>query len=182
MVKPQVSDKSVIDKTGKGWEEWFTLLDNDNCTKLDHKGIVAILRDKYFVGDWWQQMIAVSYEQARGLRQVHEKQDGFQISKNKTINCEISVLFKAWEDEQLRQQWLEAGAFVVRKVTPNKSMRITWEDGTSWLDVMFYQRNEKTQVSINHSKLPTADAAEKMKAFWENQLLRLEKFIMQTYS
>ena len=40
------------------------------------------------------------------------------------------------------------------KLRNNKSMRITWVDGTSHLDVYFYPKREKTQVTINHGKLP----------------------------
>ena len=34
---------------------------------MNHKQIVALLYAKHNVGPWWQQMVTVTYEQARGL-------------------------------------------------------------------------------------------------------------------
>jgi hypothetical protein len=68
-----MSDEAVEAKTGKTWSRWFKHLDAAGARKMTHQEIVAHLRDKHDVRPWWQQMVAVTYEQARGLREIHEK-------------------------------------------------------------------------------------------------------------
>src|SRR4051794_6251451 len=77
--KPRMSDEAVESKTGKTWSRWFKHLDAAGAKKMTHREIVAHLRDKHDVRSWWQQMVAVTYEQARGLREVGEKPGGFEI-------------------------------------------------------------------------------------------------------
>ncbi len=59
MPEPQVSNDAVKAKTGKSWEEWFSLMDAQGCGKMNHKEIVAVLHNTFHVGAWWQQMITV---------------------------------------------------------------------------------------------------------------------------
>lgn len=68
-----MSDESVKERTGKVWAEWFKILDKAGAKKWPHQEIAAYLRDEQKVGPWWGQMISVSYEQARGLREKFQK-------------------------------------------------------------------------------------------------------------
>ena len=53
--------------------------------------------------------------------------------------------------------------FTVRKATENKSLRITWIDDATNLDVQFYAKGEtKCQVTLEHARLKSAKAAEKI--------------------
>src|SRR4028118_2248871 len=130
----RVSDDAVRAKTGKQWSEWFALLDQAGAEQMDHKTIVAFLREQHGIEPWWQQMVTVTYEQARGLRARHQKPDGYQISVSKTIAASAATLYRAWHDEVIRPRWLPDAAFHVRVATPDKSMRLTWNDD-SWVDV-----------------------------------------------
>src|ERR1051325_1802899 len=171
--KPRMSDEAVQAKTGKTWLRWFKHLDAAGAKKMTHQEIVAHLRDKHEVRPWWQQMVAVTYEQARGLREMHEKPSGYEISVSRTIDASISKAFKAWVDDKTRKLWLPAN-FTIRKSTPNKTVRITWSDGT---DVVagFYPKGEgKCQVVAQHAKLKDAKAGGKMKDFWAGALDRLK--------
>src|ERR1041384_1367812 len=127
--KPRMSDEAVQAKTGKTWSRWFKHLDAAGAKKMTHQEIVAHLRDKHDVRAWWQQMVAVTYEQARGLREVGEKPSGYEISVSRTIDAPVSKAFKAWTDDKTRRQWLPED-FSVRKSTPNKTLRATWNDDT----------------------------------------------------
>ncbi len=54
-------------------------------------------------------------------------------------------------------------------------MRITWIDGATHLDVTFYVKGDaKSQVIVQHGKLPDAKGAETMKAYWSEALDRLK--------
>ena len=58
------------------------------------------------------------------------------------------------------------GALTV-KATTDRSLRITWADGKTSVQVMFYPKGDgKCQVVADHSKLKDAKAAARMKAYW----------------
>jgi uncharacterized protein YndB with AHSA1/START domain len=171
---PRMSDAAVKAKTGKTWKQWFTILDKAGAKKLSHKEIVKFLNEKHSVGPWWQQMVTVNYEQQSGLRGNHERPDGFQISVSRTLNVPVEKLYQSFQKEPARSTWLDEKGLLVRKATPNKSMRMTWKDGKTSLEINFYPKETgKSQVVVQHSKLPNAAAATKMKTYWGKALDRL---------
>jgi len=176
-VTPKISDEAVAAKTGKTWKQWFGILDREGSRKKTHQEIVAVLSKKYRVGSWWQQMVAVSYEQAKGLRARHEKPEGFQITRSKTIGAAVDDVFEAWGNARKRAQWLPGSKLTIRKATENKSLRITWGDGTM-IEVGFFPKGgAKTQVAVQHGKLATARVAAAQKVFWGEALDRLAQLV-----
>lgn len=171
-----MSDDAVKAKTGKTWKEWFAVLDKAGANKMTHQEIVKYLNEKQGVGPWWQQMVTVTYEQARGLRDVHQKPQGYEISVSRTINAPIAKAYKYIANEKTRNTWLGENGIVVRKATPNKIVRATWSDGKTSLAIAFLSKGaDKTQVVAQHSKLPTAKASASMKAYWGKALDRLKE-------
>ena len=119
-------------------------------------------------------MVAVTYEQQRGMREQHQRPEGFQISVSRTVNAPIAKLFKSFENAKARNAWLAEEGLVVRKATANKSMRVTWVDGKTSLEINFYPKdNDKSLVVVQHSKLPDAKSSAKMKTYWATALDRL---------
>lgn len=170
-----MSDEAVEAKTGKNWSRWFKHLDAAGAKKMAHQEIVAHLHDKHGVRSWWQQMIAVTYEQARGLRETHEKPDGYEISVSRTIATPVTKAYKSWVDDRTRKKWLAANV-TIRKATANKSLRLAWEDGKTSLAVAFLPKeSDKVQVVAQHSKLPDAKAAARMKKYWGEALDKLKE-------
>jgi len=173
--KPRMSDEAVEAKTGKTWSRWFKHLDAAGAKKMTHQEIAAHLSDKHDVRPWWTQMITVTYEQARGLREVHEKPEGYEISISRTISAPVSKAFKAWTDEKTRRKWLTS-KMQIRKASANKSLRITWEDGKTSVAAAFMPKgSDRCQVVAQHMKLPDSKAAAKMKKFWGEALDRLKE-------
>ncbi len=172
----RAGDAAVQARTGKTWREWFKILDAAGAKNLDHKGIVAYLGNHYpKLGGWWQQMVAVAYEQERGLREKYQGPTGYGISVSKTFAVSVPTLYRAWQNPKARGRWLEDAAFVIRKATPSKSMRITWVDGKTSVDVGFHLKGRsKSQISVQHSKLADARAAARMKTYWAQTLERLK--------
>ena len=171
----RMSDAAVQAKTGKTWKEWFGILDKAGARKMDHKQIVAHLVKRHKVGPWWQQMVAVNYEQARGLREKHQTSDGFAASGSRTIAAALPALYRAWQDERARRRWLPNASLTIRTATPEKSLRILWGDGKSRLDVYFYGRGKgKSLVSVDHRRLADAKEAARMKTYWSHALDRLK--------
>jgi uncharacterized protein YndB with AHSA1/START domain len=179
--KPQVSDEAVQAKTGRGWSEWLSLLDEAGAAQMSHPEIVAYLNSHFSIEPWWQQTVTVTYEQARGLRQKHETSEGFQISASKTIGAPIGKAFSAWNDVKSRQAWLGDAALQIRKATADKSIRITWEQGpekgTSVEVYLYAKGQDKCQVAVNHTKLRSAAAGEKMKKYWSARLEALKELL-----
>lgn len=170
-----MSDQAVKAKTGKTWKEWFAILTRAGAKKMSHQEIVKLLASKHNVGPWWQQMVAVTFEQQSGLRETHEKPSGYEISVSRTMNVPLRLVYQAFAKENERSSWLQEDGFTIRKATPNKSMRVTWIDGKTSVEFYFAQKAAaKTQVVAQHSKLPDAKAAAKMKSYWRGKLDRLQ--------
>jgi len=169
-----IGDEAVRARTGKTWAEWFTLLDAAGAKEMTHPQITAIL-DAQGIDGWWCQMVTVGYEQERGLRQKHQKTDGFAAGVSRTFAVPLAALYAAWHDERTRRRWLGDHALTIRKVTQDKSMRITWAvDGTN-VEVNFYAKGAaKSQAAVQHGKLAGPDDVERLKAFWAEALDRLK--------
>ncbi len=173
---PRMSDAAVKAKTGKTWKEWFAILDRAGASNLSHQEIVKYFHTKQGVGPWWQQMLTVTYEEARGLRERHQKPEGFQISVSRTVSVPLAKLYKAFANDRARKAWLGEEGLVVRTATIDKSMRVTWNDGKSSLEIAFLPKgDEKSQVVVQHSKLPNSKASAKMKKYWGTALDRLRE-------
>jgi len=172
---PKIGDEALKAKTGKTWKEWFAALDKAGANKMSHSEIADYLYEKLKVPGWWNQMVAVTYEQVRGLRQKYEKPEGYEISVSKVIPVPLSSLYKSWMDEKVRNSWLKEKGMVVRKATPNKSIRAAWNDKKTRLEVNFYAKgSSKSQVVVQHAKLGNMSQAEKMKKYWKEKLEKLD--------
>jgi hypothetical protein len=168
-----ISTAAVSKATGHGWNYWLRALDRAGAAGLPHKEIVKVLYEKLGLKkSWWVQMVTVGYEQARGLRKLNQKSDGFVATVSRTVSVPISALFAAWEEGR-RGDWLP-DALEVRRATKNKSMRITWPDG-SGVDVNFYDKGgSRTVVAIEQGKLPDEGAVAAVKQLWGSTLDRLK--------
>jgi hypothetical protein len=173
-----IGDEAVAAKTGRGWNDWFALLDKAGAAKWPHKDIAAYLHDIQYCPNWWSQMITVGYEQARGLRVKHQVADGFSASASKTISVPPLALFAAWANPKRRAKWLPDGdTIIVRKATPAKSIRITWTDGSN-VDVGFFAKGEsKAQVAVEQCKLKSLRDVARVKAYWAKTLENLKELL-----
>lgn len=171
-----VSDAAVKAATGKDWAGWFAVLEAVNAVTMSHTQIAAYLSREQGVSGWWSQTVANGYERERGLREKHQMPSGYQVSVSRTMGVPLARLYKAWSDPDSRSRWLSEESVVVRKATPEKSVRLTWIDGHTSVEVGFYPKGDaRSQVTVQHSKLASAAAGERMKAYWKEALGRLER-------
>lgn len=56
---------------------------------MSYKDIARHLHEKYQISSWLSQMVTATYEQKKGLRNKHERPDGYSIS----ISRDIQLLF-----------------------------------------------------------------------------------------
>jgi hypothetical protein len=170
-----VGSEAVARATGKGWDEWLKVLDRAGARSMEHKEIALLLSRKCGVPNWWSQMVTVGYERAKGLRAKHQVAGGWSVSSSKTIDVPVKSLFLAWKDPKKRAAWLKDHGFTVRKATAPKSMRITWVDGKSNVDVGFTPKGaRKSTVAVQHDKLASAKDVAKKRAYWAKSLEKLK--------
>lgn len=182
-LKKTISDQAVLEKTGKVWIDWFKIIDQTGGPELNHKEIVAFLKTSYRLSPWWQQIITVTYEQQTGRREKHQKSDGFQISKSKTVNQPLMRLLEAWVSADLRHQWLENASVTIRRTNQDKFLRMNWVDGKTTVEVQFHPKDKmKTQLTVQHSKIDNLEEAERLKQYWQQQLNHLEAILSQKKS
>jgi hypothetical protein len=166
-----MSDESIRRRTGKGWEEWFDLLDDWEGTEQKHREIARWLREEQGIDGWDAQSVTVSYERARGMRAVGEGPQGFSATASKTVAVPVERLFDAFMDESLRGSWLPSADLRERTATRPRSARFDWEDGRTRVVVGFDSKGEaKSSVGLAHEKLANAEESERMKAFWRQRL------------
>jgi hypothetical protein len=122
------SDENIRRRTGRGWEEWFELLDRWGAAERTHREIARWVAEQQGVVPlaWNAQAVTASYERARGLRVVGEKPDGFAITASKTIAAPAERLYDAFLDPSLRERWLPDAELRERTGTRPKSARFDW--------------------------------------------------------
>jgi uncharacterized protein YndB with AHSA1/START domain len=166
-----MSDETIAAKTGCSWEKWVNHLDHFGAASKPHGEIARHVHEKFGVPGWWAQAVTVGYERIRGLRAIGQRRSGsYEVSKSKTVAAPVEQLFAAFADERARQRWMPGVAFTVRKATPSKSMRITWDDGTSVEAGFFPKGPGKSMVAVAHTKLPDKARADELKRFWGEHL------------
>jgi hypothetical protein len=178
LANEKIGDAALAAKTGKTWQEWFAVLDAAGAAKMEHTEIATWLSDQYGSEKGWHwQMITAGYEQERGLRRKNETPDGFEVSISRTIAASPEALLRAWTDEAIRRSWLPDAEMTITTDNPGKSLRARWEDGRERVDVNVYPKGEKTQITVQHRRLPDPEAAERSKAYWKEGLERLRNLV-----
>ncbi|HYT87172.1 MAG TPA: hypothetical protein VEL76_00500 [Gemmataceae bacterium] len=172
------SDATLKAKTGCAWERWVKALDRAQAYTWPHRDIAEYVHEKYKVPGWWAQTVTVGYERIKGLRAIGQRRDGsFEATKSKTFAVPLARLYGAFHDARTRARWLPGVDLTVKTATRGKSMRITWPDRTS-VDVGFARRGAaKSQVQLQHGKLPDRAAATRVKQYWAERLGALESVL-----
>jgi len=166
-----MSEAALEAATGRTWERWVKALDSVNAQEWPHRKIADYVYEKFKISGWWAQSVTVGYERIRGLREIGQRRGGtYEASKSRTFGVPVAVLFNAFAEPRTRARWLKDVKLTVRKATPNKSVRITWDDDTSVEVFLMAKGTGKSSASVQHRKLPTRESVNRMKAFWSDRL------------
>ena len=175
------TDATMVEKTGRSWTEWTRELDGHGASALKHGEIVAILTGTYGIPGWWSQTVAVGYERIKGLRAKGQRLNGdFDVSKSRTYNVPVEVLFAAWFEDELRRTWLLDVEATPRSVTAPKLIRLQLTDGTRVVCWFSARSGAKSVVALQHEKLPDAEAADMARETWSRRLDRLAGILAGT--
>jgi hypothetical protein len=172
-----MADESISKQTGRTWAEWVEHLDAFGAKDKPHRDVAEYVHS-IGVRDWWAQTVTVGYERIRGLRAIGQRRGGsWETTKSKTIAVPVDALYDAWANARTRKRWLGDVKLKVRTATRPKSMRITWDDGTS-VDVGFFAKGPaKSSVAVAHVKLASKEDADARKQFWSEKLDALAKLL-----
>jgi uncharacterized protein YndB with AHSA1/START domain len=176
-VRLATSDEKIRQRTGRGWEEWFEMLDEWGAADRSHRETARWLAQQQGVDPlaWNVQAVASSYQRARELREPGEKDDGYAITASKTIHVPVHRLFDAVVDASLRVGWLPDGQLSERTATRPKSARFDWSEGRTRVNVTFLNRGEnKSTIALEHRRMASTEEAEQMKNYWRARLAALK--------
>lgn len=173
-----MSDEAIRRRTGRGWEEWFDLLDAWGAADRTHTQIARWVAEEHAIDGWDAQAVTVSYERATGRRAVGQHADGFAISASKTVAVPVDQLFDAFVEGSMRDRWLPEGGLHERTALKPKSVRFDWHDGATRVNVFFTPKGEaRSTAAIQHERLPDAEEAERMRAYWRDRVAVLKEVL-----
>jgi hypothetical protein len=174
-----VSDVSVRERTGRGREEWFELLDAAGARDWDHRRIARWLGEEHQVSGWWCQSLTVAYEQARGMRLPGQRSDGtFEAGVSVTLPVPREEAWTWVADPERVARWLDVDV-EVRGETAPKTVRWGWPDGTRVMVAVDAlpdaAAGPRSRVSVAHGALPGPEVLGEAKAAWKDRLARLKQ-------
>ena len=195
-----ISAEAVARATGRDWNDWLYFLDGLGARQMTHKEIVGVLgTEGRLSSGWWQQMVTVGYEQARGLRKVGQTADaGYQIGVQKTLPIPQHLAWELLVTGPGRDTWLgetqpldlrkgqeyvtsDGVSGEVRSVALGQRLRLTWSHPDlarpSILQVMLIASGEKTSFRFHQEKLSSQDERELMRKHWREVLRQLQDLL-----
>jgi uncharacterized protein YndB with AHSA1/START domain len=200
MSRERFSDESVRNKTGRGWDQWFRILDRWDATEKGHKATAAHLHEELGVDFWWAQTLTVQYERERGLRAVGQKSDqSWQLTVQRTIDAPVAAAWDAFTTAEGWNRWFTTKARVAlevggrysnadgdtgtfRRIDEGEFLRFTWDNpghcpGTL-VEVRFTAKGPaKCTVGLMHSKIADEAGREDMKQGWTWAMSNLKSWL-----
>ena len=193
-----VSSDAVAKATGRDWDEWMEFLDGLGAREMSHKEIVALAAGPGELSNgWWQQSVAVGYEQARGMRVIGQTSGAdFQIGVQRTLPVPSEEAWRLMVEGPWRDAWLgttdelelrkgarystaEGRWGEVRSAAPGERLRLTWVhpelQQPSTLQVYFAASGDKTSVRFHQERLSSPEERERMRDHWRGVLETLAK-------
>lgn len=183
----RISDDAVQRATGRTWDEWIRWLDERGATAMSHKEIVVLLREQGGVeSGWWQQMVTVGYERAKGLRVEGQTAEvGFEIGVTRTVPLPPGEVWRRLTGPEGVRAWLgdapalrfEVGEAYhladgttgeVRVAVAGGRLRITRRPNgyprATTVQLRVTPKGEKTVVAFHEEHLPNAEEREARRA------------------
>jgi uncharacterized protein YndB with AHSA1/START domain len=173
-----LTDDAVKARTGKSWDEWCKILDKAGARMMDHQEIALLLEKQLGLSRWWSQMVAVGYENERGIRQdQHGEPPGkrYEVTLSKIVAAPRAAVWAAWQDPGTLARWLPGAKFEISKTVPLKTLHLEWPDETR-VAVRLYERRGKTRIVVSHARLAESQA-EPLQKYWCDALDRLKVMV-----
>lgn len=182
VAEPEVSDRAVVEATGKSWDQWCDEIaawanTGPDGPITDHTAIAAYLQTEVKVDPWWAQTVTGGYERITGLRLPYQRPDGtFTAGKSATVTIDGAELRRMLVDEQDRADLFPGHHTELRSRPDAKRLRFSLGPGVVQITVdpakakAKADQAERYKVSVSHEKLPTFDDVETWKHYWTEWL------------
>lgn len=167
------SDATLRERTGRGWEEWFDLLDDAGMHGRPHREVSRYLAQLQGVDPlaWTAQVVVKGYERARGGQQVGRHDDGFSVHVSRTVAVPASDALRIISDEAARDRWLPDLALVARRSASARQLHLDVPDGGGRVHLAVDPKGDgRCTVSVEHARLADAAAADEARAAWRTRL------------
>ena len=172
------SDATIKAKTGCDWKRWVNALDYAGAITWPHRQIVQYVVDKFDIDGWWAQTVTVGYERIKGRRAIGQRVDGsYEATKSKVFAVPLTRVYRAFVDTRTRRRWLTDVDPSMRTASPRKYVRMQWPDQTSVVVGFTKMPSGKTQVAVQHAKLPDKATATRWKTYWGERLGALAELL-----
>jgi hypothetical protein len=173
-----MTDEAMLRGSGRHIAEWLELLDASNASAKKHADIARWLVAEHGIGGWWAQSVTVAYERARGMRAMRERPDGYAVSVSRTIAAAADRIADAMTDASLRARWFDDPALRPRTLRGRRSGTFDWDDPPSRVAYGLTSKGAaKTQIAVQHERLPDGPSAERMKVMWRERLGALKELL-----
>jgi hypothetical protein len=170
---PETSNERVIEATGRGWDQWCSIIDAELGPGTVHSTIAAHLVEHHGVDRWWAQTVTVGYERIKGLRLKHQMADGtFTAGRSRTVAIDGELLRKMLLAE--REELFPGFETELRSKPESKSIRIAIGPGTAEI-ALEPTRDGRTRVTVAHAKLPTSIEVAAWREYWSGWLAALDE-------
>ena len=168
--EPEMADDTLREATGRGWDEWCSILDAWPGHGDGHTAIATYLREEQAVEGWWAQTITVGYERITGLRLPHQQPNGtFTAGKSRTVAADAALIREMLLDGEARADLFPGLATELRSRATSKVLRIEIGPGTAQI-ALDPQDDGRVKITIAHDRLPTPKAVEEWKRYWSDWL------------
>jgi hypothetical protein len=169
------SDEAVARATGRDWATWFAALDDEGAHDLDHPVLVRLLDERFeLASGWWQQTVAVAWEQHVGRRRPGQVADGtWQLGVRRTVPVPRAT---AWH--LVRDRLLDSDEhFEVRSERVNQRLRLRCEGPVlpagSTLQVTLSEAARGTTIGVHHEGIPDEQRRNELRDAWRRRLEQL---------
>jgi hypothetical protein len=166
-IDPHIEADKVVKETGHQREEWFKLLDEQQAFIWTTKQIIAWLKKRTKLNDWWAESLGLAYVEARGLGKMSQQPTGrFTFTMKREYDIEMSRLFTVLNDVQ---SW---AVFDRPRVLTAKGGKISlaFDDKTRAHIQFVVKDGGAIIVQIQHELIPTEAGIKPRDLYWREVL------------
>ena len=171
-IDPHIEADTVVKETGHQREEWFKLLDEQQAFIWTPKQIVAWLKKRTKLSDWWAESIGLAYVESRGIGKVSEQPTGrFTLTMKREFDVEMSRLFTVLNDVQ---SW---AVFDRPRVLTAKGGKISFAfDDKTRAHIQFVAKDAGAiVVQVQHELIPSEAGIKPRDLYWREVLAGVQR-------
>jgi len=172
VAEPGVSEAAIRTGTGRGWDDWFRILDEWGATTKNHTDIARYVHGEHEIDGWWAQSVTVGYERARGMRAPNQRPEGFEVSVSKTVPLPAIDAWRSFVEPGRRTRWLDLGLRMRTGTrTMGRSARFDVPAEGTRINVYLTPKDDRhTTVTVTHVRLADAADVAAHRAAWKGRL------------